>query len=97
VTGCDAPEALEAAHIIAYQGQDTHHVTNGLLLRADLHTLFDFGLLAIDENTGEVLLAESLMDTTYATLTGSILQWPKREADRPNRAALAAHRREAGL
>lgn len=32
VTDCDAEEALEAAHIVPYQGPETNHVTNGLLL-----------------------------------------------------------------
>jgi predicted restriction endonuclease len=39
VTACDAQETLEAAHILPYRGQRTNHVTNGLLLRADLHSL----------------------------------------------------------
>jgi putative restriction endonuclease len=43
ITGCDAVEALEAAHISPYKGDHTNDVTNGLLLRADLHTLFDLG------------------------------------------------------
>ncbi|HZZ18730.1 MAG TPA: HNH endonuclease signature motif containing protein, partial [Opitutaceae bacterium] len=47
ITNCDAVDALEAAHIIPYQGSATNNVTNGLLLRADIHTLFDLGLIAI--------------------------------------------------
>ena len=35
-TGCDVVNVFEAARIIPYLGQDTNHVTNGLLLRADL-------------------------------------------------------------
>jgi hypothetical protein len=50
VTGCDVVEALEAAHIIAYLGPKTNYVTNGLLLRADIHTLFDLGLIAVQPN-----------------------------------------------
>ena len=49
VTGCDAPEALEAAHVVPYRGVATNHPANGLLLRADLHALFDLGLIAVDE------------------------------------------------
>lgn len=45
ITGCDAIEALEAAHIVPYLGTETNHVQNGLLLRADIHTLFDLGCL----------------------------------------------------
>ena len=48
VTGCDAAEALEAAHITPYLGEETNHPQNGLLLRADIHSLFDLGLLSVD-------------------------------------------------
>jgi hypothetical protein len=36
VTGCNAAEALEAAHIRAYRGREFNKVSNGLLLRADI-------------------------------------------------------------
>jgi predicted restriction endonuclease len=45
---CDAIPALEAAHIIPYKGPETNHISNGLLLRADLHTLFDLCHIAVD-------------------------------------------------
>ena len=47
VTGCDVLQALEAAHISPYLGEQSNHVSNGLLLRADIHTLFDLNLFAI--------------------------------------------------
>jgi HNH endonuclease len=34
-------DILEAAHISPYRGEEDNHPENGLLLRADLHTLFD--------------------------------------------------------
>ena len=39
--------ALEAAHIKPYAESGPHQVSNGLLLRADLHKLFDTGYLTI--------------------------------------------------
>ena len=39
ITGCEVPDVLEAAHIFPYRGEDTNKVVNGLLLRADVHTL----------------------------------------------------------
>lgn len=48
VSGCEMDAVLEAAHIRPYDGAETNHPTNGLLLRADLHTLFDLGLFVID-------------------------------------------------
>ncbi len=50
-SGCEVDGVPEAAHIRPYDGVETNHVTNGLLLRADLHTLFDLGLFVIDPNT----------------------------------------------
>jgi hypothetical protein len=44
VTGCDAEGVLEAAHIQPYRGAGTFLESNGLLLRADIHTLFDLGV-----------------------------------------------------
>lgn len=46
LSGCELMDIIEAAHISPYLGEKDHHPDNGLLLRADLHTLFDLGLLA---------------------------------------------------
>jgi len=48
VTGCTILDILEAAHIKPYRGIKDNHVANGLLLRSDIHTLFDLNLLAIE-------------------------------------------------
>jgi putative restriction endonuclease len=50
VSGENTPEVLEAAHIQPYINKDSNHVQNGLLLRADLHKLFDNNLIFIDED-----------------------------------------------
>ena len=39
ITGCDVSDVLEAAHISLYGGPSTDRISNGLLLRADIHTL----------------------------------------------------------
>lgn len=90
ISGCDAVEALEAAHIIPYRGAHTHRLDNGLLLRADLHTLFDLGLIWIDED-GKVDLAESLRGTEYSSLGGVSLRMPAKAGHQPNPAHLAEH------
>ena len=95
ITGCNAVEALEAAHISPYRGPDTNRPSNGLLLRADLHTLFDLGLIAVDTKTMTVVIAESLINTTYAEINGQSLRLPAKEAFRPNLRALDKHRSES--
>ena len=92
ISGCDASEALEAAHIYPYRGDYTNHLTNGLLLRADLHTLFDLGLLTIDSATMTAQFSESLRMSHYSPLHGTALNIPHNENQRPNAEALDWHR-----
>ncbi|MEU7994048.1 HNH endonuclease [Micromonospora sp. NPDC049060] len=95
ITGCDTGAALQAAHISPYDGPATNRVTNGLLLRADVHNLFDRGLIWVDEQLRVRVKAEA---AHYGSWHGEELRLPTRAADRPNAAALRAHRREvAGM
>ena len=97
VTGFDAVETLEAAHIYPYKGPATNHVTNGLLLRSDVHRLFDRGAVAVHETNHQVLVKPHLMVTQYASLSECRLELPRRAGDRPSTAALRSHREWAGL
>lgn len=97
ITKCDVKHALEACHIIPYKGPDTNDVTNGLLLRADIHTLFDLRLIAIHEDAWKVLIAPSLKGTTYEVLANNCIKLPAKESDWPNKGVLKLHREEAGL
>jgi len=47
VTGEKTLPVLEAAHIKPYSEEGPHRVTNGLLLRSDLHRLFDRGYVTV--------------------------------------------------
>jgi hypothetical protein len=88
ITGCDVLEALEAAHIFPYLGPRTNLVVNGLLLRSDLHTLYDLGLIAIDPTTMRVLIAPRLHGTTHRKLASSHVRLPRKIADHPSLVAL---------
>ncbi|RXF72944.1 HNH endonuclease [Hansschlegelia zhihuaiae] len=96
ISGCDAPEALEAAHIARYTGTASNDPRNGLLLRADLHNLFDLGLLAVDPN-GFVVIADALRGTTYADFAGRPITRPAAQALTPSPQSLAAHLKWSGL
>lgn len=51
VSGCDIPEALEAAHLEGRSWRDGDNLaSDGVLLRRDLHALYDTGLLTFDGN-----------------------------------------------
>jgi hypothetical protein len=84
VTGCNVEDVLEAAHISPYSGPSSNHVCNGLLLRADIHTLVDCGLLAFDPKTRRVVLAHHLRGSDYAHLDGQTLREPSDVAHRPS-------------
>jgi hypothetical protein len=88
VTGCDAVDALEAAHIVGYLGPATQHVGNGLLLRADIHSLFDLGLLSVCPETLTVHLAQALRNSSYGGLQGQKLKLPEKTDEHPDCSAL---------
>ena len=91
ITDCDAEAALEAAHIFPYLGTDTNHVTNGLLLRADIHTLFDLHLISIDPDTNKIVISSSLLNTSYKELNGKLLKSPQDYSASPSPQALVRH------
>lgn len=96
VTGCMVESVLEAAHIAAYQGEASNHPENGLLLRSDIHTLFDLGLLAVDERNMKVLLAQPLLESQYSVYHGRPLQLSSMDST-PSRDAIRLHRIWTGL
>ena len=73
-TGPAPAEALEACHLYSYAEIGRHHADGGLLLRRDLHRLFDQGLLAVNGD-GTVDVVDSLKGyELYGALQGKALQ-----------------------
>ncbi|MBS4104248.1 HNH endonuclease [Tsukamurella paurometabola] len=93
ISGCAVHETLEAAHIVEYRTRAINSDWNGILLRADLHRLFDAGLLGIDEHD-RIVLDISLRDTNYRKYHRRKLVIPK-SARHPRRKVAFASRREA--
>ncbi|MGW5880296.1 HNH endonuclease [Nocardiopsis terrae] len=95
VTGGDVRPTLEAAHIHPVADGGLHRLDNGLLLRADVHKLFDSGYLTITPKlTVQVspgLYKHSPAADEYTSLAGRSISVPQRRADRPHREALAWH------
>lgn len=75
MTGCDVVDALEAAHIQPYSGLKSNDVRNGLLLRADVHTLFDLYLIAINPGSLRIAVAPALQQSAYFELDGRELRF----------------------
>jgi len=95
ISGCDAVVALEAAHIQSYRGEHTNDVRNGLLLRADLHTLFDLRHITVNSADMTLRISDALRGTTYEELEGRRLSLPE-DARRPSKKALDLHRKNKG-
>lgn len=89
---------LEAAHIKPYARGGEHRIDNGLLLRGDLHRLFDRGYVTVTPDhlfrVGERLRDEFKNGRSYYGLDGSQIFVPEQEAWRPNREFLDWHAHE---
>lgn len=73
VTGCTLADLLEAAHINPYRGEKDNHPSNGLLLRTDIHTLFDLNLLGIEPESLRIHLHPKLKGSEYERFDGKRL------------------------
>jgi hypothetical protein len=85
ISGCSLLDLLEAAHIKPFRGLDDHHTSNGLLLRADLHTLYDLDLIGIEPQTLTIHINPAAAHAGYDVLVGTTLRCGSL---RPSRAAL---------
>ena len=59
-TGDAPPRVLEAGHLYSYAQLGTHFEHGGLMLRRDIHRLFDDGVLAVDPSTLRIDVAPGL-------------------------------------
>jgi len=91
ISDCEVEEVLDAAHILPYRGSHTDRVSNGILLRTDLHTLLDRGLVAIDPKDRTVVVAESLGGSEYAGFHGVKISEPADVSERPSDKSLEGH------
>ena len=72
ISACDVPEAVEAAHLEGRRWKDGHNTTaDGVLLRRDLHALYDTGLLTFDDS-GAVELHTKVVDH-YRSFEGVVV------------------------
>lgn len=92
MTGCDALDALEAAHIIPYRHESINAIPNGLLLRADIHTLFDLHLIGVDQAPRRITIAPPLRGSAYSEIHGSPLAKTCVPAQEASIESLAWHR-----
>lgn len=95
VTGERSVPVLDAAHIQPYLGPASNHVQNGLVLRADLHRLYDAGYVTVTSDA-RLAVSSRLRDEfengrDYYAMEGRAILLPRRTEDHPSREALEWH------
>jgi putative restriction endonuclease len=98
ITGGRVLPALDAAHIQAFGRGGEHSVSNGLLLRRDIHSVFDAGYLTFDEDFRVVVSnrvrTEFNNGNEYRRLQGERLRLPGDPRFHPDPERLRWHREE---
>lgn len=101
VTGEHSLPVLDSAHIQPYADGGAHEVSNGLLLRADLHRLYDHGYVTVTPDfefrVSAALREEYENGRIYYDLEkslkegGRVIRLPMSPIHRPDRGRLAWH------
>jgi putative restriction endonuclease len=95
VTGSRIEPTLEAAHIRPVSESGAHRLDNGLLLRCDVHTLFDAGYLGIDDryhlHVSKRLREDWSNGQEFYDRAGITIALPERRIDRPAREFVTWH------
>ena len=93
--------ALEAAHIRPYAEGGLHEASNGLLLRRDIHSLFDAGYVTVTPQlrfeVSRRIREEFQNGKHYYELHGKDVALPARKAQWPERKSLAWHNEQRFL
>ena len=95
-TGERTLPVLEAAHIRPYAVFPRHEVSNGILLRSDLHKLFDEGYVTVDPVDRKILVSPRIREEfengkEYYRLHGLPIREPAVAAYRPQVENLEFH------
>lgn len=95
------PSVLQAAHIRPVSAGGQHRLDNGLLLRSDVHTLFDRGYLTVDP-AYRLRVSPRLRDEfgngeEFYQRAGQPIGVPEARLDRPSQEGLEWHLSEVFL
>ena len=96
MTGERTLPVLEAAHIKPFRIVQRHDLPNGLLLRSDLHTLFDDGYITVDPKDRRIVVSPRIREEfsngrDYYALHGKQLRDPENTLARPDPEYLDYH------
>ncbi len=95
ITGGKVLPALDAAHIRPYSEGGHHTKSNGILLRKDIHSVFDAGYATVDKGY-RFLVSKKVKEIfnngeEYLQLHGKALRLPAGKSDWPNQDFLHWH------
>jgi predicted restriction endonuclease len=96
ITGEKTLPILDAAHIQAYGAGGEHVPSNGILLRTDIHRLFDLGYVTVAPS-GQFEVSRRLKEDFdngrhYYELQGTAVRLPRDRGAMPSAAGLSWHR-----
>jgi len=91
VTGEQPREILDAAHLYSYADRGEHHVDGGMLLRADVHRLFDRLLVTVDPESWRSVVAPPLLDRYPSLAPLHAVPFHAAPENRPSAELLAEH------
>ncbi|MCC6497724.1 MAG: HNH endonuclease [Propionibacteriaceae bacterium] len=95
VTGAKITPVLQAAHIRPVGLSGEHRLDNGLLLRSDVHILFDQGYLGVDDRyriqVSPRLRADFGNGAEFYSRAGTVIELPDRRAEQPAKDAVTWH------
>lgn len=95
ITGERTLPILDAAHIHPFADGGEHNITNGLLLRTDIHRLFDLGYVTVSNDgcfeVGHRLKEDFENGRHYYAMRGQRLSMPENPEQRPTREVLEWH------
>jgi putative restriction endonuclease len=96
MTGEKTLPVLEAAHIRPYSLGGEHELSNGLLLRSDLHKLFDLGYVTVDPDDHKIVVSKRIREEYengrhYYALHGNAIATPIGSYSIPSQENLRYH------
>lgn len=91
VTNTNVDTVLEAAHIVPYNGIHSNHIQNGIILRRDIHRLFDTYQLSINPKNNLICIEPNLVNTEYWNYNNKPLKISEDIRLKPSKGALKLH------
>ncbi|UPK17590.1 HNH endonuclease [Bradyrhizobium sp. 131] len=93
ISGVRISQVLDAAHIFPYFGAATNDLRNGIMLKSDLHILFDAHLLSLEYVSGalRVRASKRLRDSPYSKYHDKAIDLPHDLSHQPAPDAVRKH------